>query len=390
MRLRLAGFSGMLIITMAMSVISFFALLVIASQLQDEFSISKLQIGLLAGVNTGVGGLLAPLGGRVTDALGGRRAMAAVLGISGSTSAFIALARSYEVLLLGMALAGLGQALGNSATNRAIATGIESARRGVLTGVKQSGVQVAVFASGFTMPWFAEEYGWRTGIGLMAGLAFLAIPGLVFITELPHVASVSGSDGDDRTSSGLPTFVTQVALFGFLMGTIGGGLGGFLPLFAEEAAGLSAATAGRVFGLQGLVAIPTRIFSGMLLDRGVSARRMLTIMATGGSIAIIFVLSASSGPTAFLWIGAVLGGMTLGSWNTAANLSMIRVGGNAGRASGRLMFGFLLGTTIGGPAVGWSIDALDSYRPAWLAGAVVALVAAVVVSRQPNDRARAT
>ncbi len=54
----------MLIITMAMSVISFFALLVIASQLQDEFSISKLQIGMLADVNTGVGGLLAPLGGR--------------------------------------------------------------------------------------------------------------------------------------------------------------------------------------------------------------------------------------------------------------------------------------------------------------------------------------
>ncbi len=380
----------MLVITMAISVIALFTMLVIASQLQDEFSISKLQIGLIAGVNTAVGALFAPLGGRLSDALGGRRAMATVLILSGTTLAFIALARNYNMLLLGMAFAGAGQGLGNPATNRAIASGIEVAQRGVLTGVKQSGVQLAVFTAGFTMPWIADQYGWRTGIWLMAGIAFLAIPGVAFITELPHVASVSGSDGQDRTSSGLPTFVTQVALFGFLMGTIGGGLGGFLPLFAEEAAGLSAATAGRVFGLQGLVAIPTRIFSGILLDRGVSARRMLTIMATGGSIAIIFVLSASSGPTAFVWIGAVLGGMTLGSWNTAANLSMIRAGGNAGRASGRLMFGFLLGTTIGGPAVGWSIDAFDSYRPAWLSGAAIALVAAVVVSRRPDDRTRAT
>lgn len=390
MRLRLIGFSGMLIITMALSVISFFALLVSASAIQDEFAISKLQIGLMAGINTGVGGLIAPFGGRVVDVIGGRKAMAAVLVLSGTTMVFIALAQSYEMLLVSMALAGIPQGMGNPSTNRAIAHGIKPAQRGVLTGVKQSGVQFAVFVSGFTMPWFAATYDWRTGILIMAGLAFAVVPGVALITELPVDASSEATRNKGAASPRLPTFVNQVAIYGFLLGSIGGGIGGFLPLFAEEAAGLSAATAGRVFGLQGLIAIPTRILSGIVLDRGVSARRMLVSMAIGGSVAILLILSASSGMTAFLWIGAILGGMTLGAWNTAANLSMIRQGGNAGRASGRLILGFLLGTTIGGPTVGWSIDAFDSYRPAWIASAVIALIAATIVSGRLGDRARAS
>lgn len=295
-----------------------------------------------------------------------------------------------HLVLRPLALAGSAQGLGNPATNRAIATGVESAQRGVLTGIKQSGVQLAVFTSGFTMPWFADEYGWRTGLSLMAALAFLAIPGVWLITELPSDHPTKHAVPRDLRATRLPTFVNQVAIFGFLLGTIGGGIGGFLPLFAEEAAGLSAATAGRVFGVQGLIAIPTRILSGILLDRGVSARRMLITMAVGGSVAIVSILSSSTGPTAFLWIGAVLGGMTLGSWNTAANLSMIREGGNAGRASGRLMLGFLLGTTMGGPIVGWSIDASGSYRPAWLGSAAIGLIAAVVVSGRVGGRARTT
>jgi predicted MFS family arabinose efflux permease len=388
MRLRLAGFSGMLLVTMAISTLAFFALAVIASEIQDEFEISKLQIGLLAAANTGVGGVLAPAGGRLSDRLGGRRSMGAVLLVSGTAAILIALAHTYLILLLGMALAGTTQGLANPSTNKAIATGIASSQRGILTGVKQSGVQLSVFASGFLMPWITDSYDWRTGIWLIAALSFAAIPGLFLITELPDSGHLDQSETAQRSSTRLPVFVTQVAIFGFLLGTVGGGLGRFLPLFAEEAAGFSPAAAGQVFGLAGLVAIPTRITSGVLLDRGVSARLMLTVMAIGGSVAVVSILLASSGHSGFLWAGTVLSGLTLGSWNTAANLSMIREGGNAGRATGRLMLGFLLGTTIGAPMVGWSIDAFDSYTPAWLVSAAMALAGAVVVSRQPAEADR--
>lgn len=378
----------MLVTTMAMSVISFYALLVVASELQDEFDISKLQIGLLAGVNTGVGGLLAPLGGRTADRLGGRRAMALVLSVSGSTSVLIALAPNYGALLAAMAVAGLTQGLGNPATNKAIATGIAPDKRGVQTGVKQSGVQLAVFIAGFTMPAITSAYGWRAGIWMMSALAFVSVPFTRFVTELP-VDDTRKRDSLSSTSNRLPTFVTQVAVYGFLLGTISGVIGTFLPIFSEEAVGFSAVDAGRVFGVSGLVAIPTRIASGLLLDRGVSARRMLVFMAVVGAVAVLLILAASEGAPPLLWVGTVLSGMTLGSWNTAANLSMIRQKENAGLASGRLIFGFLLGLTVGGPVIGFTIDAFDSYRPAWLASAVVALLGAAVVAHRPKALARA-
>ena len=390
MRVRLAGFGGMLVITMMMSTVAFFALAVVASELQDEFSISKLQIGLLGAINTGVGGLLAPLGGQLSDVLGGRRAMATVLLVSGTSAVLIASAHSYTFLLVAMGIAGVAQGLGNTSTNRAIATGVPTAQRGILTGIKQSGVQLAVFSAGFLMPWITSTYGWRAGIWMVAGLAFTALLGVTLITELPAASVEDNESNADVESARLPVFVTQVAIFGFLLGTIGGGIGRFLPLFAEEAAGFTPADAGRVFGLQGLVAIPTRIISGILLDRGVPARRMLVVMAIGTSIAIVLIWLASTGAPPYLWIGTVLAGMTLGSWNTAANLSMVRERTNAGKASGRLMMGFLLGTTLGGPAVGWSIDEFESYTPAWVASALLALVGAAVIFQQRVEQNRST
>ena len=367
----------MLLVTMAMSTLAFFTLAVVASEIQDEFDISKLQLGLLGAVNTLVGGAFSPFAGRVSDRLGGRNAMGLTLFVSGLSAVAIALAQSYETLLVGMAFAGLPQGLGNPSANKAIATGIQNEVRGIITGVKQSGVQVAVFLSGFAMPPIAIAYGWRTGIWGVAAISFISILGLAFVTELPGNPPRSSAAAGGQ-SARMPAFVTQVAIFGFLLGIVGGGLGRFMPLFAEEAVGFTPEAAGRVFGVQGLIAIPCRLISGVALDRGVPARRMLTGMGLLGAVSILVMLAADGGSPNFLWIGTVLGGMTLGSWNTAANLSMVRQGRNAGKASGRLMLGFLIGLTIGGPAVGWSIDAFG-YAPAWIASAGLAVAGVLAV-----------
>ncbi len=392
----MAGFAGMLVVTMAVSTLAFFALAVVASELESEFDLSKLQLGLLGAANTGVGAVFGPTAGRLADRFGARAAMSGVLMISGITAAAIAAAQSYTLLLLAMGFAGLAQGLGNPATNKAISTGVEANQRGLLTGIKQSGVQLAVFTSGFAMPVISRNLDWRAGMWMTAALALAAMAGLFLITEIdepsptpepdpppnPIPASDSASLPTRRGEARLPIFVYQVTIYGFLLGVVGGGLGRFLPLFAEEAAGFSPEAAGQVFGISGLVAIPTRIVSGILLDRGVSAARTLVLMGSGGAIAIGLILGAAEGPGAFLWIGAVVSGMTLGSWNTAANLSMIRERRGAGRASGVLIAGFLLGLTVGGPAVGWSIDTFDSYYPAWITSAAMAALAAVIVSRR--------
>ncbi len=381
MRLDRSAFAGMLLLTMAMSTLAYFVLTVAATDLQDEFGISKFEIGLLGAANTGVGGLFAPTAGRLSDRLGGRRAMGSVLVISAVTAVWMALSDGYWGLMFGMVVAGLAQGWGNPATNMAIATGVPAQLRGVTTGIKQSGVQVAVFTSGVAVPTVASAWGWRAAMWGVAAISIVCLAGLRFVTELDDSPSTSSkATADAAPTSRLPMFVYQVGLFGFLLGFVGGGLGRFTPLFAEEAVGLSPTTAGLVFAVSGLVAIPTRIAAGRLLDRGASARRMLVLMGGLGACSVMIALGAMWGPVALLWIGTVLNGMTLGSWNTAANLSMIRQTGNTGRASGVLLFGFLLGLTAGGPAVGAMIDATDGYTLAWVVSAAIAVVGAGVVA----------
>lgn len=385
----------MLLVTMAMSTFSLFAPAVLASEFQAEFDISKLQLGLLGAVNTGVGGLFAPTSGRLTDRIGGRNAMGTVLVFSAIACALIALSTTFWTLLAAMAIAGIPQGWGNPATNKAIATGVAVDQRGVLTGIKQSGVQLSVFISGAGLPFVARTAGWRTGLWIAVGLALAALAGLRSITVLDdedppdqQVAPSAGTTGQTATAKPpLPAFVYQVAAYGFLMGFVGGGIGRFLPLFGEEQVGLSPAMAGLVFALSGLVAIPVRIMSGASLDRGISARLTMTAMAGGAVVSCLLLVYAPS-IALLLWIGAVLNGVTLGSWNTSANLAMIREMGSAGagRATGILLFGFLIGLTVGGPFVGWSIDSFDSYTPAWLISAASCSLAAVVVARRLGER----
>ena len=383
-RLRLTGFSLVLLVTMAMTTLAFFALAVASSDLQEEFGISRLQLGLLAAVNTLVGGLFAPAAGRLSDRIGGRRTVTVTLLISGVTAVLTALSQSYVMLLVSMALAGLPQALGNPGTNKAIATGIPMMHRGFITGVKQSGVQAAVFVSGAAVPFLSRNFGWRSAIWLTAGLSFAALAATPLITTRDDLEEVSTSTSGRRVK--LPTFVNQVAIYALLLGAVGGGLSRFLPLFAEEEIGLSMTRAGLVFGVQGLVAIPVRLASGTLLDRGVSARLTLAVMGFGGAVAVLLILASTWSGEGLLWAGTVAAGVTVGSWNTAANLAKIRQRENAGRASGRMILGFMMGLTIGGPTVGWSVDQFG-YSPAWLASAALAFAGGLAIAMRPRDEA---
>jgi len=378
--MRLAGFSVMLLLTMAVSTLAFFALAVAGSAVEAEFDIGKFEIGALGAVNTLVGGIFAPTAGRLSDRLGGQVAMAATLALSGVSAVAIGLSTSYLTLFLAMAFAGFAQGWGNPACNKAIADGIAPTQRGILTGIKQSGVQFAVFVAGFVVPGLTDAFGWRSSMWLVAGVSAVALLGVPLITVRE---GGGGAATETSKSEKLSMFVNQVTIYGFLLGIVGGGLGRFLPLFAEEEVGFTLAQAGRVFGVQGLIAIPTRLLSGVLLDRGVSARKMLTLMGIGGAISIVLILAAGGGTSAYLWAGTVLAGMTLGAWNTAANLSMIRQP-DAGRATGRLIAGFLIGLTVGGPLVGWSIDNFG-YSPAWIGSAILALIGSAVTARKPSN-----
>lgn len=375
--------SLLMLATMAVSTVPLFAMAVVASELQDEFNISKFDLGVLAALNTGIGALTAPFFGKIADTIGARNSVGLTLALSAVSAIMLALAPNFALLAVASAIGGLPQGSGNPACNKAISVGVDQAKRGVSTGIKQSGVQAGVALAGFSTPILSANFGWRSAMWMYGVAAIVLLLGLRLVPR----QNVLAPEGPSETTaaSKLPTFVTQVAIYAFLLGIVGSGLGRFLPLFAEESVGFTIERAGVVFAIQGLVAVPARLLTGVALDRGASAQVMMVGMGLIGAVSLLMIAAATSSRPSLLWIGTVIAGLTLGTWNTTANLSMVRMKEAAGKATGRLMAGFFGGLTIGGPVIGWSIDQF-SYTPAWLVGSGVAIAAAIVVGWRPVEQ----
>ena len=376
MTARTAAFAAVLLATMMMANISWFMIVVSSSELEAEFGLSKFELGLIGTFGTGSGALLSPMAGRLVERFGGARSMRVTLVVAAIGGVLTALAQSYVFLLVGMVVGGLAAGMGNPSTNRAIASSELGNLGGVITGVKQSGVQAAVLVSGFVLPLMIDQWGWRSGQWATAVAALALIAAVTVVPADP--GGLVGGAASSATRAGHSILTIRTAVYGALLGFVGGGLGRFLPLYAEEVLELSLADAGRIFGIGGLVSIPVRIVSGRSIDRGFSAPATLFLMAVWGAVSVAIIAAADPGPNMLIWVGTVLNGITLGSWNTAANWIMIRQP-NPGQSTGLLYMGFFAGISVGGPLIGWTIDATDSYNLAWIISGAVTVAGAVVI-----------
>ncbi|MEL7155135.1 MAG: MFS transporter [Actinomycetota bacterium] len=373
---------------MTASTFQLFLIAVLAATLIEELDIGRWQLGMLGAVNTGVGALCAPRLGRVADRLGARRSMVLVFVVSGVGLLATAAAASFAGLVAASAVSGVPQGASNPVTNKLIAEQVPGPQQSPVMGIKQSGVQLAVFLAGATMPSAAATFGWRWAVTI-AGLVTLLLGGLVALRRdhpaVPEAGSTTeGGDAaevdPDRPST--RGFVNQVAVYAFLMGMCAGGVTRFYPLYANEVLGYSEAVAGVSVSIAGVTAIVARIVWAQAVNTRVGLRLALAVMALGSVATIAALFAAESGAPWLLWPAVVGLAFTVAAWNVVAMLAVIRSvpRQHAGGATGVVLLGFLGGLTIAAPLVGYSIDVLDSYRPAWLLLAALALAAAAVVA----------
>lgn len=378
MRFGRIGFSTVLVGAMAASTMQLFALAVLAVEIIDELGISRSQIGILGAANSLVGALAAPTLGRVTDRFGARNSVVAVFTASSVGMVLTAAGGAYWMLIGASILSGLPQGWSNSATNKLIALHLEPGERGVVTGIKQSGVQLALFLAGATLPIFAAGANWRVGVAGY-GVLSLALAGfaLAVIPPDPRGENAAGDEAEPvAAGQRLDPFVYRVAFYAFAFGAAAGGVNRFLPLYANEELGWSLQIAGLVAGLTGLLGIGARIMWGRLAEGPIPPRRALLIMAGGSITAIVFLWGTGVVGGWLLWPTAVLISFSLSAWNVVAMLAVIRSvpAALAGRGTGTVMFGFLGGVALSAPAVGWSVDVTGGYDTAWVALCAIALV----------------
>ena len=386
----------LLVAVMIASTFQIFALGVLASAIIDDLGVSRTMIGTIGAVNTGVGALTAPFSGQLTDRIGPRRAVLTVLFIAAAGLILMAVAQNVWVLLLSGVISGVPQGWGNPATNALIASAVEPGGRGTMTGIKQSGVTLAVFLAGAALPSFENSLSWQGASGLFA-LAF-SLFFLVALVLLPrsvsHLASIREADSATAahrpTRTPLPAFVYRLSWFALLMGLSSGAIGRFLALYAEEDLGFSTERAGVAVALSGLLGMAFRIGAARLAESRLRPDTMLVQLAGIGLVSCILLALAAPIAPWLVWPGVVLYALGHTAWNAVANLAIIMTvsTGQAGRASGLVMFGFLTGLTVSSPITGFMADTFESYAPAWWTSGVFAIGAAAILwptSRQGRD-----
>ena len=378
-----------LVSAMVASTFSIFAIAVLASPIIDDLGISRTQVGLIGSVNTGLGALSAPLSGRLTDRIGPRRAVLILLAASAVSMTLMGLARSPWILLLSGIVAGLPQGWGNPATNALIASTLEPGQRGVMTGIKQSGVTLAIVVAGISLPALEGVWDWQAAC-LVFGMVFAGFMVMAWMLLPADVGPPRPATVAAQERSPLSPFIYRLGLYALLMGLAGGAIGRFLPLFAEEKLGYSLAVAGFAASLSGLLGMGFRIAAARMAETRIAPSALLVQLS---SVAVVssslLALSVPFGRW-LLWPAVVLYAIGHTAWNAVANLTVIMKVDqrDAGRASGVIILGFLMGLTIAGPSTGALVDATGRYELVWWASAALAAVSAAVLAARGRPQHR--
>jgi MFS family permease len=387
--IRRTVFGSLLFTAMAAATFTPASLGILATFIIDDLSISRAELGVVLGLVNVAAAVLSPIAGRVTDRIGGKKSLIALFVTAGATFLILGTAVAYAMLFVGALAGAISQATANPATNKLIAEDVPAGKRGVITGVKQSGVQAGIFLGGLTVPTLAIILGWR-GAYLIVAVVPLVLAA-VTAWAVPAAPKVT-TEHRTRSRAPLPSAIWWLAGFGFLMG-LSGAVTFLVPLFAEEMLGLSPVAGGIAAAVIAFVAVPGRILWSRYAERSGAFRGSLGAMAVLSIAAAgLFYLSGAAAAW-LLWPAAVLIAAGSSSWNSVGMVAVMVEAGVAstGRASGVVLFGFLTGLGIAPPIFGAIVDHTGSYDVMWLLSALAAAgSAAVIVAWQRSVRESVT
>lgn len=366
---------GVLFGAMGAATLPISAIGILATFIVEDLGITRATLGWIVATNVILAAVLSPLAGRLTDHVGGRKAAALVFASAALAFVVFGTAPAVWVLFSASAIAAVAQATGNPATNLLIRTHLPAGRRGIATGIKQSGVQAAATGAGLVLPSVAIALGWGPAMALVA---LLPITGVVLVLWIvprstPTVRTVRSERGR------LPTSVRWLAGYAMVFG-FAGAVTFYVPLYVEESIGLDPRIGGLVAAVIGATAFASRIIWARVAERTGQYLQPLFIMALGGVGAAILM---ATGPTIplLIWPGAVAIGATSSAWNSVGMLAVINKTGTAtGRSSGLVLLGFLIGLGIGPPLYGATIDATGSYATMWVISLTASVVAATIIA----------
>ena len=342
-----------------------------------DLGINETQFGLLATVCFGCGTIGNVVFGKYSDRQSDSKLLAIVFGVAALAMAVAALPAGYAFLLVASGLAGFAQSFPNGVTNRVLVQRVPVKQRIGWTGIKQSGVQVSQLVGSVGFPLLAGFIGWHgaSAIGalLAALLAVLAVkilaatPMLTATQPRPkHDVSATSAVHDDPSTRFI---VFALTLFGFINGFGVQATNVYVSLFAVRELHFSLVAGGLTAAVVGVVGVSARVGWGKMMARGVSAPKLLLLLAVlamaGG---ISFLSSQHLHSSTLLWIAVVLHGASALGVSVVLMAALLRSipASRMGSASGIVTAGQFGGFTVGPLAMGMLISSPGGFTAGWI------------------------
>lgn len=360
---------------------------VLAPDLRDDLGFSRTGIGVLTALVAAGSALASRRAGRLTDALGPVRVLAASLLLVAAAAALVAVSPVAGFLMATVFILGLAYGGINPPTNVVVAGQMAPGRLGLLMSVKQTGVPVGVFLAGLVLPAVAVALDWRFAFGIGALLTLLVAASTLWLRGVAVAPSRKNSD-DPASPSRVQRW--SLAGYGFVMAGSQWVFLTYLVLYLSERQGWSLQAAGLALSLATAFSVGGRLFWGWISDR---PGRRVTVLAAASAIAasmLTLLAVGVSGPT--VWLVAAVAGAGLVGWNGVFHALVVDRAEreSLGRASGEVMALVFAGAVCLPPLFGFLSEQFDSWSLLWAltAGAVgsagLVLRAALREERPPS------
>jgi MFS family permease len=348
----------------------------LAVQIRDDVQLGPAGIGAAAAIMFGVGALVARPSGMVIQRAGPRRGMIAAAAVSAVALLGIATAPDFAWLAVWLAVAGIGNALGQPTTNLGISQAVAPGRLALAFGIKQASIPTATLLGGLAVPGVALLFGWRWAFAAAAVLACAV--SLWAVLARSAIPSVPPNGERPRRDPGIPgSALVLLSAGGGVAAAAATTLGIFLVDSVVDS-GIEPAAAGFLFSGAALLGLSSRVGLGALMD----SRRHWSPYAL---ICCLLVLGAAGfallglGRTWAIILGAALAYGAGWAWPGLLHYAVVRDRLNsAATATGSLQIGLSLGAAAGPLAFG-ILAQHTSYPVSWTAAAVGLAVAAMII-----------
>lgn len=375
---------------MGSSTMLFYSFGVLIAPIQKEFGWSRGAVSqAFLFVSAGLF-MVGPLIGKMIDRYGVRPTTLLCVPLLSAFLLLISLTGPHREIFYGLFVLAGAAGAGTTAIayGRAISTFFDS-RRGMALGIMMAGPGVAAIMFPAALSWVTDGFGWRRSIMLLAALALIPVPLILFVfprePKLPSRGAAAAAVRPRATLSRSQRLLYGLLTAAFVFGAAAIVAGAFhiVPMLLD--AQWTSVSAARAAGMLGIGVVAGRLAIGWLLDR------IAPILITQISFALGALGWAMLSVGWWMPVAALLVGLALGAESDILAFLMARY-------FGLERFGFLyasayavvgVASTLGPVAAGYARDRSGRYETAGVAAVAMLLIAIGIlgiVSRLVSQR----